>query len=154
MEPGIIILLTLLTVVLTAVSVFFIILLVRLIKLTKNAEETLSIVNNRLPESLDNLARLIDHAESSLDKLDITLRRIQEPIDDFSKISKAGHNVVSGLTSGISDGNPKQVLDSIGNNFSRVLTAALSGGVIALLRKYVFGKFGKKNKGKAQDVSA
>lgn len=143
MEPEILILLGGMFGLLALVAVFFVLLLIRLINLSKGFETTVGIINDRLPETLDNLTRLVEHAESSLDELDRTLRRVQEPIDNFGRISTAGQNLISGVSSALSGDGPQRLLHSLGSNFSRVLAAAVSGGIIALIRKLIAKKFAK-----------
>ena len=134
------------TLIILTVSVFLIIFLVRLMKLSKEAEKTLVLVNDRLPQSLDELHSLINHTEKSLDELDRTLTSIAVPVETFSHAVSSAKNMMSGVLSAKSHRNTKHndpddfgmgFASFIGTHISKIAISALSGGIIAFVSRMI-----------------
>ena len=139
-ETAIILFGSIITIVLITVSVFFIILLKRLSRLSQEAENTLVIVNEKLPNTIDNVDQLVEHAEESLDGLDLTLKSIQEPLEKLSSLTKIGKGVLS-QTAGL--GSAREVGTQIGlklatmfsQHFGKVALGAAAGGLVTLIKR-------------------
>ena len=121
-----------------AVTVFLIILLIRLAGLVREAESTLHIINNQLPASINEFNRLMNHAESSLNELDVTLKAVQDPLNKFTSITHAGQNMFGG--------NLGKIGGIVSGNLSKLLIGALMGGIAGLLRRFVSGLFQRRQK--------